>query len=172
MRVKRSLTFVKLVVFVFNDTATTEIYTLSLHDALPISPRHPRRAVRRHGDARLRRAPDRRGARAGAAHRAPVHDRHVPRLPDGGGVRAGAGDRGGARPARRAAARARPPARDTAPAGTLSLRGVRPPTTGRHARLPRRGVRCDAGRPCPTRLPRTSRFATASRSPGSPTSRG
>src|SRR5436853_6839767 len=24
--------------FVFNDTATTEIYTLSLHDALPISP--------------------------------------------------------------------------------------------------------------------------------------
>src|SRR3712207_8404263 len=36
--------------FFFNDTATTEIYTLSLHDALPISdagreehaPRHPR----------------------------------------------------------------------------------------------------------------------------------
>src|SRR5258708_33562145 len=26
------------VVFFFNDTATTEIYTLSLHDALPISP--------------------------------------------------------------------------------------------------------------------------------------
>src|SRR5258708_2038307 len=26
-------------VFFFNDTATTEIYTLSLHDALPISPR-------------------------------------------------------------------------------------------------------------------------------------
>src|SRR3954468_15576475 len=25
-------------VFFFNDTATTEIYTLSLHDALPISP--------------------------------------------------------------------------------------------------------------------------------------
>ena len=25
------------VVFFFNDTATTEIYTLSLHDALPIS---------------------------------------------------------------------------------------------------------------------------------------
>src|SRR5882762_3521509 len=30
--------------FFFNDTATTEIYTLSLHDALPISPR-PRAAV-------------------------------------------------------------------------------------------------------------------------------
>src|SRR2546427_6489606 len=29
--------------FFFNDTATTEIYTLSLHDALPISERHKRR---------------------------------------------------------------------------------------------------------------------------------
>src|SRR2546429_10014488 len=27
--------------FFFNDTATTEIYTLSLHDALPISPSQP-----------------------------------------------------------------------------------------------------------------------------------
>src|SRR3712207_8779912 len=33
--------------FFFNDTATTEIYTLSLHDALPISPR--RRARYRRG---------------------------------------------------------------------------------------------------------------------------
>src|SRR2546429_3519930 len=32
-------------IFFFNDTATTEIYTLSLHDALPIySPRGPYRA--------------------------------------------------------------------------------------------------------------------------------
>src|SRR6266436_7027914 len=30
--------FVFDLVFFFNDTATTEIYTLSLHDALPISP--------------------------------------------------------------------------------------------------------------------------------------
>src|ERR1039457_2067229 len=30
--------------FFFNDTATTEIYTLSLHDALPISDRVPNRA--------------------------------------------------------------------------------------------------------------------------------
>src|SRR3712207_8993479 len=40
------------IVFFFNDTATTEIYTLSLHDALPI-----------YGDARARRGrdvPDRR----------------------------------------------------------------------------------------------------------------
>src|SRR2546422_4966083 len=28
----------RTVLFFFNDTATTEIYTLSLHDALPISP--------------------------------------------------------------------------------------------------------------------------------------
>src|SRR2546422_2965172 len=37
--------------FFFNDTATTEIYTLSLHDALPIyrqgahCPRHPQRVA-------------------------------------------------------------------------------------------------------------------------------
>src|SRR2546422_7057984 len=29
--------FSKVIIFFFNDTATTEIYTLSLHDALPIS---------------------------------------------------------------------------------------------------------------------------------------
>src|SRR3712207_7050620 len=29
-------------IFFFNDTATTKIYTLALHDALPISPRRPR----------------------------------------------------------------------------------------------------------------------------------
>src|SRR5215475_259026 len=29
----------RIPVFFFNDTATTEIYTLSLHDALPIQPR-------------------------------------------------------------------------------------------------------------------------------------
>jgi len=34
--------------FFFNDTATTEIYTLSLHDALPISARaSPARRIRR-----------------------------------------------------------------------------------------------------------------------------
>src|SRR3989442_8276008 len=32
--------------FFFNDTATTEIYTLSLHDALPISRRQSRRTWR------------------------------------------------------------------------------------------------------------------------------
>src|SRR5438045_7329727 len=41
--------------FFFNDTATTEIYTLSLHDALPIS--YPGRAsgAERHGDGRASR---------------------------------------------------------------------------------------------------------------------
>src|SRR3712207_6026150 len=36
-----------VMVFFFNDTATTEIYTLSLHDALPIFARDRREQVRR-----------------------------------------------------------------------------------------------------------------------------
>src|SRR5256885_7385452 len=35
--------------FFFNDTATTEIYTLSLHDALPISRERGRSGTRRRG---------------------------------------------------------------------------------------------------------------------------
>src|SRR2546428_9173148 len=38
--------YMTVIVFLFNDTATTEIYTLSLHDALPISPRLRRTARR------------------------------------------------------------------------------------------------------------------------------
>src|SRR3712207_8700872 len=34
-------------IFFFNDTATTEIYTLSLHDALPICRKSLRRCLRR-----------------------------------------------------------------------------------------------------------------------------
>src|SRR2546430_7576682 len=45
------------VFFFFNDTATTEIYTLSLHDALPI-------CVRRHRTAEPRLQPRARDARA------------------------------------------------------------------------------------------------------------
>src|SRR3712207_8482056 len=51
--------------FFFNDTATTEIYTLSLHDALPISAQgaaarpRPHRRLRPHG----RRHPRGRGVR-------------------------------------------------------------------------------------------------------------
>src|SRR2546430_9012995 len=51
------------IVFFFNDTATTEIYTLSLHDALPISRNH---ALRHRARIRLwsRRGAARRGARS------------------------------------------------------------------------------------------------------------
>src|SRR2546426_845157 len=84
--------------FFFNDTATTEIYTLSLHDALPISPSaaprqgpgdpdgHRRRAEprgvgRRH--ARRRRAarpagPSRRARRGGSRSRSPAADALAP----------------------------------------------------------------------------------------------
>src|SRR3712207_7941949 len=70
----------------FNDTATTEIYTLSLHDALPIwrawAPPYPRR---RHG----RRHPLRRPRPRAVRH---------PGLGDGRGAHAGVHERGGARP--------------------------------------------------------------------------
>src|SRR5256885_4603833 len=50
--------------FFFNDTATTEIYTLSLHDALPISLADPARALRLPGtQARLPDLPDPRPVR-------------------------------------------------------------------------------------------------------------
>jgi len=39
------LVFVFLFFFFFNDTATTEIYTLSLHDALPICRTRPAAAM-------------------------------------------------------------------------------------------------------------------------------
>src|SRR5256885_15183409 len=42
--------------FFFNDTATTEIYTLSLHDALPISDLVFHRAPRKCAGGRLARA--------------------------------------------------------------------------------------------------------------------
>src|SRR6266513_6475627 len=43
--------------FFFNDTATTEIYTLSLHDALPISTSSWRRRTSRLGSPGSRRTP-------------------------------------------------------------------------------------------------------------------
>src|SRR2546430_14706884 len=51
--------------FFFNDTATTEIYTLSLHDALPISSRSRRSCdhPRRHRARRRPRAPRQGGPR-------------------------------------------------------------------------------------------------------------
>src|SRR6476620_194680 len=56
-------------VFFFNDTATTEIYTLSLHDALPICRPHrgPRRS--RPGRQGLRHRPaDRKSTRLNSSH--------------------------------------------------------------------------------------------------------
>src|SRR6266496_5856847 len=64
-----------LLFFFFHDTATTEIYTLSLHDALPISraaqggarvPRRRAQRARRHGRPRLRR--DRKSTRLNSSH--------------------------------------------------------------------------------------------------------
>src|SRR2546430_10446515 len=56
--------------FFFNDTATTEIYTLSLHDALPISVRHPRH----------RRARPGRQFRVGSAGLSPRSEEHTSEL--------------------------------------------------------------------------------------------
>src|SRR5256886_17555465 len=60
--------------FFFNDTATTEIYTLSLHDALPISD-----CARLHGGARdlhdARRVGAHRGAGQQGARQAAVRGR-------------------------------------------------------------------------------------------------
>src|SRR3989337_3391317 len=56
--------------FFFNDTATTEIYPLSLHDALPISEHPNRRARPRRLCARLLRYfhPDRKSTRLNSSH--------------------------------------------------------------------------------------------------------
>src|SRR3712207_9541966 len=63
-------------IFFFNDTATTEIYTLSLHDALPISDAQPGRGHRR--DPRADRRPGDGAGRADADHaRAGLPDRRT-----------------------------------------------------------------------------------------------
>src|SRR6266705_5847320 len=54
--------------FFFNDTATTEIYTLSLHDALPISSRRWR-CTRRTSGKRRRPWRDRKSTRLNSSHR-------------------------------------------------------------------------------------------------------
>src|SRR2546426_12805872 len=72
--------------FFFNDTATTEIYTLSLHDALPISLR-PERLRPREGSVR-RGARRRRGAAALRLSTRRVGSQHGARDPAGvAGVR-------------------------------------------------------------------------------------
>src|SRR3712207_7660285 len=61
-------------IFFFNDTATTEIYTLSLHDALPISCARGVRVEgpRHRADGPVRIVPPAIGARADDVHR--VHE--------------------------------------------------------------------------------------------------
>src|SRR5260370_30204981 len=109
------------VFFFFNDTATTEIYTLSLHDALPISksggreskacpqgnPRgaghaplvsRPQGRVHLHMHRGQRRARDGRARRGGQLMTEPLSfeksrpNAHAPRLPDADVVAAEAGD--------------------------------------------------------------------------------
>src|SRR3712207_8812879 len=68
--------------FFFNDTATTEIYTLSLHDALPISAdRHqlPPRPPRHRSEQLPRRHPPR-GRRRGPRRAAPAVARRPRRV--------------------------------------------------------------------------------------------
>src|SRR3712207_9256490 len=111
------------VTFFFNDTATTEIYTLSLHDALPIW----------YG----RRRPDRHGALGRPAARAPR-----PRRPGEEGQRRGRLRPGYAGRAGHAAhPRGRRPARR---AGERPTDGPLPLTACRLAAGPRR-----RGRPAP-----------------------
>src|SRR3989337_3729615 len=58
-----------LCVFFFNDTATTEIYTLSLHDALPISLRSDTwAAADPSGPALSQPPPDRKSTRLNSSH--------------------------------------------------------------------------------------------------------
>src|SRR3712207_5466373 len=104
--------------FFFNDTATTEIYTLSLHDALPISrgapergrgpegrhrPRLPQGCSRaRHGRADLRPRPGERAPDPGRPRTPrPKPDRPRDRPPDEHRPRGGQDRRARRRPARR-----------------------------------------------------------------------
>src|SRR2546427_541963 len=140
--------------FFFNDTATTEIYTLSLHDALPISRQRDLGRLlssRDHGDVHAARALRRRACRHAAR---PARQRRR-----GGGRR---------RPAvlwrpTEPAARHRPGERRPRPGGAPRLVGRAPPPPPRAHRPPRR-----AGAPPP--LPR--RAAGHAAGPARPRRRG
>src|SRR2546421_7124146 len=121
--------------FFFNDTATTEIYTLSLHDALPIYGGDQRRAGSGvlDGDGLG-------GARGRHLHRVWAPPRHTPRAATTRAPHVGGGRRCGRRSQRaRAGCRDpgfrhaggalepddRPPARRPEPAGPLGETGER-----------------------------------------------
>src|SRR3712207_7626660 len=70
----------RAIFFFFNDTATTEIYTLSLHDALPISTRRRRRgAPRERGRQSRARRPN--GTGRARSRRSPASTRARTRVP-------------------------------------------------------------------------------------------
>src|SRR6266849_9673625 len=61
--------FFLMIFFFFNDTATTEIYTLSLHDALPLSALHDVCGTRRgDGWVRGKAVRDRKSTRLNSSH--------------------------------------------------------------------------------------------------------
>src|SRR2546427_8275542 len=67
--------------FFFNDTATTEIYTLSLHDALPISRTPARdRAARQQGEPAREPDPAQEGHRRRDPVRVPRSEEHTSEL--------------------------------------------------------------------------------------------
>src|SRR5574338_893365 len=69
MRYPSPLYLISCCFFFFNDTATTEIYTLSLHDALPISGRIPQPGRgRSRRSARTSRSEDRKSTRLNSSH--------------------------------------------------------------------------------------------------------
>src|SRR2546422_11587262 len=127
--------------FFFNDTATTEIYTLSLHDALPISRLGPQPAGRPRGN--VQRQPDLGGRR----HRdARARRRHLA-AGEGQQVRRGAAARAGRRhEARRSA-------------GHVLRRGVDLPRLVRGQARPRRLRPAAQGR----RVPPAARSAAEQR---------
>src|ERR1041385_7676851 len=108
--------------FFFNDTATTEIYTLSLHDALPISGPGKDRVLRRIRDGTAGMA------RRAAAHEDPVQvdrdDIVVHRHPDLDRLRGGQGER--------------PADQDVGPGGPRRRRHIEAGAAGR-------SERCGAG---------------------------
>src|SRR5256885_14113968 len=76
-------TSLHFVFFFFNDTATTEIYTLSLHDALPISQNRDHSQGRKSPAGEFSRLPDAADLRITgnrSAHRAEQRDRKSTRL--------------------------------------------------------------------------------------------
>src|SRR2546426_2643518 len=124
------------VFFFFNDTATTEIYTLSLHDALPIyrADRGGGRARREQRGGGAAPRPERPGARrrGGRVPRGAGRDRRGvsgPRHPGAPGRAARGGRGGGPHPPRRVRRppRARPAAAPPSPPPPFSsLPGHRP----------------------------------------------